>query len=269
MAAVDVMAQNGILRPAEVIELAARAKLDLACACVLLIKESGGGKNVWGSDPVQTGGAYTKGSAVTQANYRAYRDAVKLGIAGRQGVGPTQLTYGPFQDQADAAGGCWEWRANVVTGFSILAGLIRVAGEQDGFRRYNGSGPAADKYGIDAVSKLRVWRQKLTGQSLVLPEVDMPLNDDDKRWILQAIQANNGSVAEAVWASTVTNYWNDRVQAVQILSGVEARVADVQNQVHEHLPISVVQTQGVAAGVDLNALADAVVDRLAARLGGV
>lgn len=162
---VDVLTAAGIQRAAEVVELANTARLDVAAAAVLLLKESGGGRNVWGSDPVPTGNAYTKGGPVTQANYNAYRRAIANGTAKPQGCGPVQITWLPYADQADAAGGCWDWRANVLTGFKILRGLIVAHGEQDGFRRYNGSGPAAEAYGVDAVARLKRIRQQLAGAS--------------------------------------------------------------------------------------------------------
>jgi hypothetical protein len=173
---------------------------------------------------VRTGGAYVKGGEVTRDNYQAYRRARKAGTAGAQGVGPCQLTYSPFQDQADAAGGCWDWRANVLTGFTILAGLIRHAGERDGFRRYNGSGPAAERYADDAVARLARWRALLADTTTSSPapqEVDMPLTT-------QEIQA----IADAVWRRPTANGWGDVVGAEQILAGTEVRVVDVQDQVH-------------------------------------
>src|SRR3954469_4635615 len=98
------MTAGKILQASAVVELATIAKLDLACACVLLEKESGGGRNVWGSDGGATGGTYTKGGPVTRDNYGAYRRALSAGQAGAQGVGPTQLTYRPYQDRADELG---------------------------------------------------------------------------------------------------------------------------------------------------------------------
>jgi len=88
MTAEQVLAAHGIQRPAEVVELAAAAAgLDLAAAATLLQKESGGGQNVFGHDPVNTGGFYVKGAEVTEdayKNYKAHR--AQLGC---QGVGPT------------------------------------------------------------------------------------------------------------------------------------------------------------------------------------
>ena len=161
MTAAEVLAKHGTQRAAEVVELAAAAKLELAAAATLLEKESTGGHNVWGHDNVDTGGHYVKGAEVTKdayLNYKADRDRL-----GQQGVGPTQLTLKAFQDRADKRGGCFEWRVNCSVGFEILAEHINNKGVHDGFRAYNGSGPAAERYADDAIKKLGAWRSRLGG----------------------------------------------------------------------------------------------------------
>lgn len=161
MGASEILADNGILQPDDVIELAAVVGLELAAAATLLQKESGGGRNIYGHDNVDTGGFYTKGGPVTEENFTLYRANRKR--LGNQGVGPTQLTSPGFQDEADTLGGCWDWRCNTQTGFRILSSHITNFGVQDGFRRYNGSGPAAQRYAKDAVDKLQMWRGLLGG----------------------------------------------------------------------------------------------------------
>jgi hypothetical protein len=163
--AVDVLAGGGIARAAEVIELAGAAKLELACAVVLLLKESGGGANLFGHDGVPDGGQYVKGGPVDQASYARYKAWRQAGSGRMQGVGPCQLTYYTIQDQADARGGCWDWRVNCAVGFDLLATQIRTKGVQDGFRAYNGAGPAAEAYGRDAMARLGIWRPLLSGVS--------------------------------------------------------------------------------------------------------
>lgn len=187
--AAEVLAAGGILRPGEVIELAAATSLDLAAAATMLAKESGGGRNVWGSDQVVIApGTYVKGAPVTQSAYLAYRAAVVAGRAGRQGCGPTQLTYGGYQDLADRAGGCWDWRANVRTGFTALAALVKAKGLRDGFRAYNGSGPAAERYAADAMARYTVWRARLAGASST-PEDDMPTLDEVRAVVREELAA--------------------------------------------------------------------------------
>ena len=122
MSDVTVLAQGGILQAADVASIAAAADLDIAAAATLLIKESGGGRNVWGHDDVVVApNTYAKGGLVTESSYTAYIAAVKAGRAGRQGCGPTQLTSEPFQQRADDLGGCWRFEINCRVGFEILA----------------------------------------------------------------------------------------------------------------------------------------------------
>lgn len=230
MTAADVLAANGILRAPEVVELAGAAKLDLACAAVLLVKESGGGRNVWGHDGVDPLGAYDKGGPVTRDNYAAYRrirDLPGRKGARAQGCGPAQLTSWDIQELADRIGGCWDWRANVRTGFGVLARHIARYGERRGFVAYNG-GPGAlakpadhpaQRYGDDAVTRLARWRTLLANTT---EDDDMPLSKDDL-----------AAIADAVWAKAIRNAFGDTVRADQILTGTEQRVADVQDKVKE------------------------------------
>jgi hypothetical protein len=186
MSTVTVLEQNGTLRAGEVIELAALAGLELAAAATLLEKESSGGRNIFGRDPVDTGGFYTKGGPVTKESYGLYRQ--HRAELGAQGVGPTQLTYPPFQDRADRQGGCWDWRVNTRVGFDIVSGLIKAKGVRSGFRAYNGSGPSAETYADDAMKKLRVWRDRLD-PATVLGDTDRPtLHEGDTGPAVLALQ---------------------------------------------------------------------------------
>lgn len=176
--ATDVLAAGGITNPAQVVAAAKDAGLELASAVAMLVKESSGGRNVWGSDAVTVApGTYAKGGPVTQANYAAYLAAVKAGRAGRQGCGPTQLTYGPLQDAADARGGCWRWDVNIAVGFEHLADLIEKYGVEAGFRAYNGGDkaakagtvPQADTYGRLAMGVRATWLAQLAGTTPTPP----------------------------------------------------------------------------------------------------
>lgn len=164
MTAVDTMKAWGILRPADVAELCARTGLPLALGCAILEQESGGGRNVWGSDGgagVKTGGAYTPGGPVTEENYRRYRRLADANVIIRQGVGPCQLTARSWQDAADARGGCWDPLANMLAGFTGLVAMINQYGLPDGVRRYNGSGFAAEAYRDRVLTRYRTWTDRL------------------------------------------------------------------------------------------------------------
>lgn len=168
MTAADTLDAWGILRADDVVAACRVAGLDVAYAAVLLVKESGGGRNVWGSDGVDTGGAYVKGAAVTPDAYARYRGLVETRRIGRQGVGPCQLTAADFQQQADRLGGCYRWEINVKIGFSLLASHIARFGERDGFKAYNGGAgsvghavPQADVYAAQSMALLGTWRLRL------------------------------------------------------------------------------------------------------------
>lgn len=202
--AAAVLSAGGILRASEVVELAGATGLDLAAAAAMLVKESGGGRNVWGSDAVVVApGTYTKGAPVTQAAYLAYRAAVRAGRAGRQGCGPTQLTYGGYQDQADQIGGCWDWRCNVTVGFRALAGLIKAGGLRTGFRSYNGSGAAAERYADDAMRRYTEWAVRLAGASTDEGE-DVMATQDELRAIVRDELANLARRDDVGWARNQT-----------------------------------------------------------------
>lgn len=189
MGAAETITAWGLPRAADIVALAQEERLDLAIACTMLDKESEG-RNVWGADGVSTGGYYRKGAPVTREDYLAWKP--HRGRLGSQGVGPAQLTYPPLQDQADAIGGCWDWRANTRIGFRHLAQLVRAYGVQRGFVAYNGGDraarnpgliPAAETYGVHAMDVLGKWRLRL-GSSTPRPAPTSappraPEEDDD------------------------------------------------------------------------------------------
>jgi hypothetical protein len=160
------LSAGGIKEPETAIAEARNAGLDLAYACALLEKESGGGANVFGHDRDRNGRyifpARDGAVPVTEERYRQYkRRRGARGEGGMQGVGPTQLTWWEFQDEADREGGCWKPAVNMRVGFRRLASLMRQHGEADGARRYNGSGPAAEAYSADLRAKARAWKARL------------------------------------------------------------------------------------------------------------
>lgn len=169
----------------ECVQAANLENVDLAVAATILSKESGG-RNVWGSDPGSTGGFYVKGSTVTQAAYLAYRTAARAGRIPHQGVGPMQCTSSSYQDQADALGGCWLPVANMRSGLRGLGNLIRAYGLRDGARRYNGSGPAAERYAADFMAKYSVWKSRLSGATVTPPvptEGGSELTPEEHTWL--------------------------------------------------------------------------------------
>src|SRR5262245_30978847 len=82
-----------------IVREARRAGLPISLGFALIEQESGF-RNVFGHDPT----IFTGAGTVTRQKYRAYKAA--RGTTRMQGVGPAQLTWWQFQDQADRLGGC-------------------------------------------------------------------------------------------------------------------------------------------------------------------
>ena len=164
--AIQRLQAGGIKAPETAIEEATRAGLKLAFACALLEKESAGGNNVFGHDRDKHGQyifpARDGTVPVTEALYREYKKRRKA-TGKMQGVGPCQLTWWEFQDEADREGGCWKPHVNMRVGFRRLAALMKQHGVADGARRYNGSGDAAVAYSEDLRKKARAWEARLEG----------------------------------------------------------------------------------------------------------
>jgi len=153
----SVLTQAGVAYPEATVAEARRAGLPLAVACALLEQESGGGHNVFGHDPVKNP---IRGGPVTKERYLEYVRYRKAGL-GMQGVGPCQLTWYSYQDRADALGGCWKPEVNMRVGFALIAALIKTNGLRAGLRRYNGAGPAAERYADQVLARVRKWQQIL------------------------------------------------------------------------------------------------------------
>ncbi|GAA1402051.1 hypothetical protein GCM10009613_61360 [Pseudonocardia kongjuensis] len=178
--AVDVLRKQAILNPEDTIAAASAAGLPLAVMCAKLNRESrvkvGGvlasGQNVWGGDNVRGRGVlYTPGAVVTEQAYLRYRTERRAGRAGNQGVGPSQLTWHTFQDQADALGGCWIPRWNLQVGAAEMARCIKAGGGslREAGAIYNSGKPyarapeAAQEYGRWLEDRVRTWEALLRG----------------------------------------------------------------------------------------------------------
>lgn len=157
--------EHRMLMPELTVQAAKAANCDLAAACVMLVLETSGGRNVFGNDatrqPAGTTLPYTKGGAVTESAYRGYKSTRDQ--YGYQGVGPCQLTWYSFQDEADARGGCWVPEHNMFVGLKTLGESIRREGFQAAFSRYNTGGPAPSPYSAKAMSLLPRWQEIVGG----------------------------------------------------------------------------------------------------------
>lgn len=150
---------HGIVYPWRTIHAARKANIGIATACAVLQMETSGGHNVFGHDPTIFVGA----GQVTKTKYLAYK-AMRQGSNNRlmQGVGPMQLTYYTLQDKADAMGGCWRPRYNILVGLQYLKGLMRQYGLRGGIAHYNGSGPY-DWYANTVLQYRKTWQGIIRG----------------------------------------------------------------------------------------------------------
>jgi hypothetical protein len=147
----------GIVHPSWTIELARKNNIPISLAASILIQESGGGRNVFGHDPFLRPTRlldWLKGRKVTAARYRYYKRMRKHGH-GMQGVGPLQLTWFAFQDEADKNGGAHRPFVNMQTGFGLLGRLLRAHPNdvRGAVALYNGQGVAADHYAAQVLAR--------------------------------------------------------------------------------------------------------------------
>ena len=138
-----------------------------------MLEKETGFRNVFGHDAVRNPIKSPPGGllAVTEDNYRQYLAHRRQGL-GNQGVGPMQLTSPSLQDRADQLGGCWQPGPNIRVGLEFLAGNIRRLGLRAGVVAYNGSGPAAQRYGDDVLAAARRWDARLRGARPPRPAPD-------------------------------------------------------------------------------------------------
>ena len=104
-----------------------------------------------------------KGSLVTKASFELYRKFRAQGL-GAQGVGVTQLTFPPFQDQADALGGCWKVRNQLRVAYQVLADNLAAHGVRGGLAAYNAgspTSPAGLEYAAEVLERRRKWKRVL------------------------------------------------------------------------------------------------------------
>lgn len=289
----------GILRAAEVVEIAASVGIDLAAAATMLIKESGGGRNIWGHDGAPTaarsdaqGLIYDFGGPVTRDNYLRYRAAQDAGRIPAQGCGPAQLTYPPLQRHADQLGGCWDWRTNLRVGFAHLRDLQRRYGLEPGFRAYNGGDQAAragvvqaaDRYGRESMELYAKWRTRLGANPTIRDEVDMATLDELRLLVRDVLRGELAPVVSKLLTPLPTRadfallgYPEPAARAIDDLFGTalnaDARAYETRQLVLDHvLPMleelrSRQATTGAGgAPIDPQALAAALADELAHRL---
>ena len=156
----EAIIAGGILpeRAGIIIREALRTGLPLAMACVMRMKESEGGRNIYGHDRGACSNFPGRNVEVTRENYQEYLACVRNG-GKRNGVGPDQLTWRGYQEEADRRGGCWRPEINIAVGSEILAGHYKRHGAWEAFKRYNGKPIYADQ----AIAMLPRWERIIAG----------------------------------------------------------------------------------------------------------
>ena len=87
-------------------------------------------------------------------------------MGGQQGVGPMQLTYYSYQDEADKLGGAWKPLPNMIIGFTVVAVNIRNDGLFLGVKHYNGTNAAAARYATSVLALEKKWAAALGRRSI-------------------------------------------------------------------------------------------------------
>jgi hypothetical protein len=139
----------------------------ISVVCAVCEQETGF-RNLFGHDRNKKGNisgipAKWAGTVVTRAKYWSYK--FLRGTRGQQGVGPFQLTFKGFQDEADKDGGAWNPDVNIATGVRILATMFKNLHEWEiVYAVWNaGSQTAAGRAYAESVKKKQTkWHVILT-----------------------------------------------------------------------------------------------------------
>jgi hypothetical protein len=144
------------------LEARSTGEISPSLAMAILEQESGNGANVFGHDNVVFP-ALWKGSAVTEDRYKTYKHNRDLHRWGMQGVGPMQLTWWEFQDEADRLGVAWKAKYNIKVGMKILATLIKQYGVRKGLAVYNGGATNPNyTYADQVLGKRSKWHKRFS-----------------------------------------------------------------------------------------------------------
>jgi hypothetical protein len=152
--------KNGLANSLRALWVAREIGISPSLALALSEQESNG-ENVFGHDDSIFRGA----GKVTQEKYRRYKKARLLsGNRKMQGVGPLQLTWWEYQDQADRLGGCWKTKFNFWVGYQLLDNLINQhRSVRKAMAIYNGGATNPNwTYADQVLAKRARWHKRLT-----------------------------------------------------------------------------------------------------------
>lgn len=132
-----------------------------------LVETESAFRNVFGHDRLgdgrRAGGVPESWQRVTRTRYAYYK--LRRGRMGAQGVGPCQLTWPGYQDDADRRGGCWRFAVNIAVGAEVIAGLVRQhGGWMPALAAYNAgsaSSAAGHEYARRVQQRRQLWVRRL------------------------------------------------------------------------------------------------------------
>jgi hypothetical protein len=107
---------------------------------VALQEQESNGHNIFGADA----NAPFAHQPVTRARVLKLVEHVRAGGLSN-GVGPLQLTFIGFIDEANRDGGAWDPAVNIATGLGIIHGHVKQHGVRNGLATYNAGKPHSDK----------------------------------------------------------------------------------------------------------------------------
>jgi hypothetical protein len=107
---------------------------------VALQEQESDGRNIFGAD---RGGPFPH-QPVTQERVLQLVKHVRAGGTSN-GVGPLQLTFLPFIEEANRDGGAWKPSVNIATGLGIIAANVKKHGVRGGLAAYNAGNPQSTK----------------------------------------------------------------------------------------------------------------------------
>jgi hypothetical protein len=125
-----------------------------------LQEQESGGRNIFGADAR----APFAHQPVTQARVMELVRHVRGGGTSN-GVGPLQLTFIGFIDEANRDGGAWKPAVNIATGLGIVAGHIKRHGVRGGLASYNAGqpgSPAGQRYADEVMRKQKHFHDLMT-----------------------------------------------------------------------------------------------------------
>lgn len=122
---------------------------------IAIQEQESNGRNIFGADE----NAPFTHKPVTKARVLQLVEHVRGG-GKSNGVGPMQLTFLPFIEEANRDGGAWVPAVNISTGLGIIADHVKQHGVRKGLATYNGGSPNSPK-GLEYANEVLVRQERI------------------------------------------------------------------------------------------------------------